>query len=101
MRFQSPDIKSPPSFDRSLNEALRDDSLNPANQRVAEAGSGEVVSKVVIKGNKTLPEHYITRNIRTRPGRYFDPDQLQQDVDHLWRMKLISRINGPYLERTT
>ena len=101
MRFQSPDIKSPPNFDRSLNEALRDDSLNPANQRVAGAGSGEVVSKVVIKGNKTLPEHYITRNIRTRPGRYFDPDQLQQDVDQLWRMKEIKRINGPYLERTT
>ncbi|MFO0454906.1 MAG: POTRA domain-containing protein, partial [Planctomycetota bacterium] len=101
MRFQSPDLKSPPSFDRSLTEALHDDPLNPANQRVAAAGSGEVVSKVVIKGNKTLPEHYITRNIRTRPGRYFDPDQLQQDVDQLWRMKEIKRINGPYLERTT
>lgn len=101
MRFQSPDIKSPPSFDRSLNEALQDDPLGTPNQRVAEAGAGEVVSKVVIKGNKTLPEHYITRNIRTRPGRYFDPDQLQQDVDQLWRMKEIKRINGPYLERTT
>jgi hypothetical protein len=101
MRLQSPDVKSPPSFDRSLNEALQDDLLGSPNQRVTEAGSGEVVSKVVIKGNKTLPEHYITRNIRTRPGRYFDPDQLQQDVDQLWRMKEIKRINGPYLERTT
>ena len=55
---------------------------------------------MIIKGNKTVPEHQLLRNIRTRPGRYFDPDLLQQDVDQLWRMKEIKRINGPYIERT-
>lgn len=100
MRFQSPDIKQPPSFDKSLNEALRDPAPSGQSLTPAEPGAGEVVAEVVIKGNKNLPEHYLTRNIRTRPGRYFDPDQLQQDVDQLWRMKEVKRINGPYLERT-
>lgn len=100
MRFQSPDVKAPPSFDRSLNEALKDPPKAGESQAPATSGAGEVVAEVIIKGNKNLPEHYLTRNIRTRPGRYFDPDQLQQDVDQLWRMKEIKRINGPYLERT-
>lgn len=101
MRFQSPDLKSPPSFDRSLNEALQDKPSSVPGPAGNQGAAGEVVASVVVKGNKTLPEHYITRNIRTRPGRYFDPDQLQQDVDQLWRMKEIKRINGPYIEKTT
>ncbi|MCE2791186.1 MAG: outer membrane protein assembly factor [Planctomycetota bacterium] len=100
MRFQSPDIKAPPSFDRSLSEALKDPPKGGERLSPTEPGAGEIVAEVIVKGNKNLPEHYLTRNIRTRPGRYFDPDQLQQDVDQLWRMKEVKRINGPYLERT-
>jgi hypothetical protein len=47
-----------------------------------------------------VPEYHLTRNIGTRPGRYFDPDQLQQDVEKLWRMPRIKRVNGPYIDRT-
>jgi outer membrane protein insertion porin family len=61
---------------------------------------GQVVSEIVIEGNKRLPYHHLTRNMGTRPGRYFDPDRLQEDVDKLWRMPEISRINGPFIENT-
>ncbi len=59
-----------------------------------------IVADVVIRGNEMLATHQILRHISTRPGRYFDPDQLQEDVDKLWRMPEIRRINGPYINRT-
>ncbi len=59
-----------------------------------------MIADVIIKGNQLLPTHHLTRKIRTRPGRYFDPDKLQQDVDQLWKMPEISRVNGPFLNRT-
>ncbi|MFK7769810.1 MAG: outer membrane protein assembly factor [Mariniblastus sp.] len=59
-----------------------------------------MIREVIIRGNQLVPTHHLSRNIQTRPGRYFDPDKLQQDVDQLWRMPEISRINGPYLKNT-
>lgn len=61
---------------------------------------GQLVSEIIIEGNQRLPYHHLTRNMGTRPGRYFDPDRLQEDVDKLWRMPEISRINGPFIENT-
>ena len=101
VRLQSPDNRV-----RSLNGTARklDSSFSayndPTQQKSAPADTANIVADVIIKGNHSVPTHHLTRNIRTRPGRYFDPDKLQQDVDQLWRMPEISRINGPYISET-
>ena len=59
-----------------------------------------LIADVVIRGNQLVPTHYLTRNLGTRPGRYFDPDLLRQDVDRLWRMPEIRRLNGPFIDQT-
>lgn len=59
-----------------------------------------VITNVVFRGNKIIPDYHLSRNIGTRPGRYFDPDQLQQDVDKLWRLPEIKKINGPFIDRS-
>lgn len=59
-----------------------------------------LIADVVFKGNRVVPDYHLARNIGTRPGRYFDPDQLQQDVDKLWRLPAIKRVNGPFIDKT-
>ena len=59
-----------------------------------------LVADVIFRGNSVLEDYQLTRNIGTRPGRYFDPDQLQTDVDSLWRMPQIKRVSGPYIDKT-
>ena len=74
----------------------------PDFEQLAETGNGlkpDVVKSVVITGNQYTPTHHLTRNMRTRQGRYFDPDKLQQDVNTLWRLPEIKKVKGPYLER--
>ncbi len=103
-----------PSLDNSLFETVRfQDAQDPAalgtkqeksSQSVTipspgSAPAGEVIKEVRITGNRVLEKHHVLRQIRTRPGRYFDPDMLQQDVDQLWQMKEIRRVNGPYIDR--
>lgn len=58
------------------------------------------VLEVRVTGNQRIPTHQIMRHVRTRPGRFFDPDIMQQDVDQLWRHSAIRRVKGPFLERT-
>jgi len=70
------------------------------NQDARPIEPGQVVSEIIFNGNRRIPAHHLTRNMGTRPGRYFDPDRLQEDVDKLWRMPEISRINGPYIQNT-
>ena len=80
----------------------RHSDVVPDFEQLAEAGDGlkpDIVKEVIITGNHTLPTHHLSRNIRTRQGRYFDPDKLQQDVNMLWRMKEIKKVKGPYLDR--
>jgi outer membrane protein insertion porin family len=90
LHAQSPDDLPPaPKFESVNLEA--GPSPNP---------SSDIVADVIIKGNQQVPTHRLTCNIRTRPGRYFDPDLLQQDVNQLWKMKEIRRINGPFIEHT-
>lgn len=60
----------------------------------------DIVADVVVRGNSRVPEHRILSNVKTRPGRYFDPDVLQQDINQLWRMAEIKRVNGPWIEET-
>jgi outer membrane protein insertion porin family len=101
MRFQSPDPHQHAEFPASRQETERRPVQSSSTQaNTNQANPSDVVSEVIIKGNKIVSEHHLLRNIRTRPGRYFDPDLLQQDVDQLWRMKELKRINGPYIERT-
>ncbi len=82
--------------------ALGPEEKNPrtgTNQPAVDAGSqAHLVKQVVITGNQRIPEHQLLRHIRTRPGRYFDPDMLQQDVNQLWKLKGVRRVNGPYLD---
>jgi outer membrane protein insertion porin family len=101
-RFQSPD-RPQGSGNRvfSRNSAL--DIGQPQDsqtQREVAVDQANIVADVIVKGNRMTPTHHLMRSIRTRPGRYFDPDKLKQDVDDLWRMPEISRINGPYLNHT-
>lgn len=60
----------------------------------------ELVKEIRVTGNNKLPSHRILRNIRTRAGRYFDPDLLRQDIDQIWKMKEVGRVNGPTIQRT-
>jgi outer membrane protein insertion porin family len=78
----------------------QDDATAAGHAAEATANQGEVVAEVRIKGNSAVPTHQIMRGLRTRAGRYFDPDLLRQDVEHLWQMKELRRVNGPFLERT-
>ena len=81
-----------------------DDYEMPGNQSngpiQAVADQANVVRDVVLRGNQTVPTHQLLRNVRTRPGRYFDPDMLQQDVNDLWKMKEVHRVVGPFIEKT-
>jgi len=75
-------------------------------ESLAPGANGEVIdqSRVVIglvfQGNQAISDHEILGMIRTRVGRYFDEDKLQRDVDHLWRLPEINRVNGPYINRS-
>ena len=84
IRYQEPDESTSESKTTTANK------VDPAN----------LVAKVEVKGNQSVPTHHLTRNIRTRPGRFFDPDLLQQDVEELTRMKQVRRVNRPIIEKT-
>lgn len=101
-RFQSPDRSNGLGsrvFSRNTALDLYPEN-NPETVRKTAVDQANIVADVIVKGNRTIPTHHLMRNIRTRQGRYFDPDILKQDVDQLWRMPEISRINGPYLNHT-
>lgn len=89
IRLQSPDPD--PNFQ---------DPQDSTRQASREADKSNIVKDVVLRGNETVPTHHLLRNVRTRPGRYFDPDMLQQDVNDLWRMKEVHRVVGPYIDKT-
>lgn len=96
VRGQSPDQE--PSAGLTLDQVANE----PASEQPAapEGAAQSIVADVVVRGNQRLPAHRILANVRTRPGRYFDPDVLQQDVNQLWRMDEIRRVNGPWIEQT-
>ena len=74
----------------------------PDYQQLAEMDSEanpEIIKDVQITGNQYMPTHHLERKIRTRPGRYLDPDKLQQDVNDLWRMPEIAKVKGPFIDR--
>lgn len=100
VRFQSPD-----SYDSGSNRVFSRNSLPDYPQQTTESAArpdaSQIVADVIVTGNRYVPTHQLLRNVSTRKGRYFDPDKLQRDVDQLWRMPEVSKINGPYLENTS
>ena len=107
VRFQGPGLtggrpgSTGPEPTGGRRQRAQSDVL-PDFEQIAEANSEarpEIIKDVQITGNQFLPTHHLTRNIRTRPGRYFDPDKLQQDVNALWRMPEIARVKGPFVDR--
>ena len=106
VRFQSPGgsgSRGGPGKESFLAPAEKLESdIVPDFEQLADIDSGvqpEIIKEVLITGNRSIPTHHLTRNIRTRQGRYFDPDKLQQDVNMLWRMPAIQKVKGPFLDR--
>ena len=103
-RFQSPGSNTrdaqPANRVYSLNETNGFQNGSSSKNTSPQPDQANIIAEVNVTGNSSIPTHHLTRNIRTRPGRYFDPDKLQQDVDDLWQMPEVDRINGPYLNRT-
>ena len=100
VRYQSPGSDSRV---RSLQDfSYESAALNQAEILAQQPKSrpSERVAEVVINGNHLLDEYELLRTMKTRPGRFFDPDKLQQDVNQLWRTPGISRVKGPFLEKT-
>ena len=96
IRLQSPGG----SMSRNPAPSNRVRSRNVLPVQPVTADASQKVLEVNVTGNKAIPTHHLLRNVRTRPGRFFDPDALQQDIDQLWRMPEVSRIKGPYLNKT-
>lgn len=96
LRYQSQDETKDRGqlFDPSNQEFYVDSELE------GQMGQSQVVQEVVIEGNRRVPTAEIMRQLKTRPGRYFDPDLLQQDVQAIWKMSTIRRVHGPFLNRT-
>ena len=90
IRFQSPDLPGEIDFRQTVQRQPEDQAVDITN----------VVLDFQIRGNTSVPTHHLLRNIRTRPGRYFDRDLLQQDVNELWKMKEVQRVIGPYVNQT-
>ena len=100
VRYQSPGIDRGV---RSLNDfSYEKAALNEAEilAQQPQSRSSDRVAEVIINGNQLLNEYDLLRKMKTRPGRFFDPDKLQQDVNELWRTPGISRVKGPFLEKT-
>ena len=101
VRYQSPGSDSRVRSlqdDFSYESAARNQAELLAKQ--PQAQSADRVAEVIINGNHLLNEYDLLRKMKTRPGRFFDPDKLQQDVNELWRTPGISRVKGPFLENT-
>ncbi len=69
-------------------------------QDLGPIDSSQLVADLVITGNRRVATHEISRLMSTRPGRFFDPDRLQEDVEKIWRMPDVNRVLGPFLQRT-
>lgn len=95
LRYQSQDeTKNRGQLFDPLNQQFYVDS-----ELEGQLGQRQVIQDVVIEGNRRVPTAEIMRQLKTRPGRYFDPDLLQQDVQAVWKMPTIRRVHGPFINR--
>ncbi len=81
----------------STGPQLQDPQLQ---QTTKPANPANMVAGVKITGNSTIPEHHLMRYVRTRVGRYYDPDKLQQDIEDISKMKKVLRVNRPTIRKT-
>ena len=84
MRYQSPDNGS--GRVRSLQDFSYESAAQEQVQALAQQAQpkqSDRVAEVIINGNNLLNEYDLLRQMKTRPGRFFDPDKLQQDVNLL------------------
>ena len=106
VRFQSPDQgsgvqnRTPDRLRQTFGRNELDSNLTQGAQIQDKADRSQLVSNLTIEGNERLATHQILRYVSTRPGRYFDPDRLQADIDKIWRLPQVRRIKGPYLKKT-
>lgn len=69
------------------------DSVSPPGQNVAASSvEGEMIAEVRVVGNKSLPLEKITPHIRTRAGRPFSLQQLQEDARSLDNMRMFVNV---------
>lgn len=96
VRFQDegPANQDPAAF--RFRPGAAAESISPPDE--GDPRAGQVVKEVIITGNEMIPDHQVMRRIRTRSGRYFDPDLLQEDVNRIWQMKGVRRVNGPLMD---
>ena len=110
VRFQSPQGSgSQGSGSRGAGQAGTPGLLNSQSHRVELDGPiinidentdrSQLISAVNFTGNSILKTHQLRRNLATRPGRFYDPDKLQQDVQQLWKLPEIARVSGPFVEQ--
>jgi outer membrane protein insertion porin family len=101
VRYQSPQGGGAAGSPGLLNRESHRMKLDGPVINVEEnADRSQLIAAVNFRGNTKLPTHHLKRNISTRPGRYYDPDKLQQDVQQLWKMPEVARVNGPYIEQS-
>lgn len=99
VRFQSPQqgqAGTPGLLNRESHRMKLD---GPVINIDDTADRSQLISAVNFRGNTKIPIHHLRRNISTRPGRYYDPDKLQQDIQKLWKMPEIERVNGPFIDQ--
>ena len=111
VRFQSPQGSgSRPQQGSGSRQAGTPGLLNAQSHRIELDGPivnidentdrSQLVAAVHFQGNSILSTQELRRNISTRPGRFYDPDKLQQDVQQLWKLPEVARVNGPYIEHS-
>ena len=72
--------------------AVRAQSPDPA----APPGEGEPVVDVRVVGNEAVPLHKIAPHIRTRAGRVFDANQVEDDVRRLSKTRQFVNVTTTY-----
>ena len=103
IRFQSP--QGPGGGQTQATPTLLNDQKHrmlldgPVITVEDNADRSQLISAVHFRGNTSLATHQLQRQISTRTGRYYDPDKLQQDVQQLWKMPEIAKVNGPFIEQ--
>lgn len=62
----------------------------------AAALAGQNVVDVQVQGHQDIPLNRIAQQIRTRPGRPFDPKQVEEDVQRLNRSRMFVDVRAQY-----
>jgi outer membrane protein insertion porin family len=94
VRYQSQDDTRGKLYDPVNQQFFVDSALE------GQLSKPQMVHDIVIEGNRRVLTAEILRQLKTRPGRYFDPDLMQQDVQAIWGMDAIRRVHGPFINQT-